>query len=450
MSELVGRKLGQATMANSTPVVIASDQSAIPVTGSFAAGSTFVQELLTPDPVVFHDPLVYFTVSSTAWRAINFDSGKLGTTSGSIFSQAPFAMFLNEAQTELWCIEGSTTATQVIQKITIATNVQSQLTTITGIDANEIIYVAGIHPITGVMYLGTRRQPEADGLMCLYTLNTTTAVATKLGDTPLFLSTATNGMSIFPDGKMWVWSAPSGAGTMSEINITGLAGTTLYTQASTTPANFENLSVTPRNTLLGDHSAGSGLSEMSTNFAFLRTRAIGGATLNANAMVAPISRKFYLGMLIIKQLEVDSTGAIVDTKYFLGSDGSDVTASIAAYSPGPFPFLAYTGLEANKAEIVQANSFPGTLAFGSVVTASFATLITPLSSYLPATTLKINNELNVPVYVTWDTATNDFYVGAGEIFVWDIPLSRTIINNVRVKAIGANAGSGNIYGSLIY
>lgn len=106
-------------MAESSPVVLASDQPAFPVIisgggggSSSAAGLTVV----TPDPALFYDPLVIFVNSTTEWRAVHFDSQVLDPVSSAVFSAIPFQLAVSSDLTQLWAWEGVTAGTQVFQK----------------------------------------------------------------------------------------------------------------------------------------------------------------------------------------------------------------------------------------------------------------------------------------------------------------------------------------------
>lgn len=302
-----------------------------------------------------------------------------------------------------------------------------------------------MHPLTGAAYVACRREPEADGLISLYSFNTDTAVATKIGDGAVFLSTSFNGLTIFPDGTCWLASNPSGTRTIYKLDLDTAEATLIYSNAGSSPWDFEDLAATCRNSFLAVNANGSGLSEGSyNNFALIR-RCIGaGASNIASVMLPPISRKFYLGMPIYKVDDI-SAGLITATNYFL-QDGTNVTTSLSGIALLPFAQFE------SEQELVQAANYAvGTLAFGSVTTAC-ATLFTPVSSWLPATRMKINNELNVPVYLSFDGSTNHIYVGAGEILV--LPLRAVnrvgVTTTIRVKSAGAAAASGNIYATVVY
>jgi hypothetical protein len=88
----------------------------------------------------------------------------------------------------------------------------------------------------------------------------------------------------------------------------------------------------------------------------------------------------------------------------------------------------------------------GTLAFGSVTTAAFTTLVTPTGT---GAILDVTNKLDVDVYLSLDGTNNDVFVAAGTYKIIDLRAAdRKLTTAVKVKAIGSNATSGNIYGTI--
>jgi hypothetical protein len=414
--------------------------------GGGGSGDTFNVTKLTPDPAVFFDPMVIFTVTASTWNDVYWDTGRLGTARSAVFTQSPFALMVNEALTELWAIEGVVPNAQIFQRINIATNTSLESTTITGIDTNEQIHVAAMHPLTGQIYLATRRQPEADSLLTLYSLDVSvpgTAVATKIAESKntYIVNSADNGMAIFPDGTCYLSSTFSGLRQVYKLNLATGDGETVYSANSSEPYNFENLNSTCRNSFFGTAVGFSGLAEIGyPNFGLLRNTLVGGATANAQVMLPPVSRKFYLGMPIYKIDQIDSSGALVGTQYLL-EDGTVATL------PANFPLQDFDTLEK---PLAPASGVTGNLQFGAITTASFAKIVERASWTGNSVFISITNGTDVPVYISFDAFSNHIYVPPNENREIDLKsLNLFIPGDIFVKAIGSNPTGGGVYVSVL-
>lgn len=407
--------------------------------GGGGSGDTFSVQRLTPNPSVFFDPKVIFTVASNTWRDVYWDTGRLGALSGAVFTQAPFTLMLNESLTELWAIEGSVAGTQVFQRITIATNTSVESTTITGLDANERIHAAAMHPITGQIYLAARRQPEGDSLLTLYSLNVSVpgvAVATKIAESTntYLVDSADNGMAIFPDGTCYMSSTFSGLRQVYKVNLTTGEGELVYSANSSEPYNFENLNSTPRNSFFGTAIGFSGLVEIGyPNFGLIRNTLVGGATANAQVMLPPINRKFYLGMPIYKITQIDATGAIVATTYRL-EDGSLATL------PAGFPLQEFDTVETASSP---AHGITSNLQFGAINAATWTKIVERASWTGNSVFISVTNGTDVPVYISFDAFTNHLYIPPNESRDIDLKsLNLHIAGDIYAKYATAVAPAG--------
>lgn len=87
----------------------------------------------------------------------------------------------------------------------------------------------------------------------------------------------------------------------------------------------------------------------------------------------------------------------------------------------------------------------GTLAFGSVVAASYTTLVTNATTGL---ILTVDNKTDKDVLVSFDGTNPAFFVATGTGKIIDLgPAGKSIATNISVKGL-ADATSGNIYGTV--
>lgn len=87
----------------------------------------------------------------------------------------------------------------------------------------------------------------------------------------------------------------------------------------------------------------------------------------------------------------------------------------------------------------------GTLAFGGVTTA-YATLLTNSAK---AKIVSFDNKLDKDVYISYNASTDHVLIAAGASKIFDYGSNgRWVASNISVKAIGANATTGNIYVSV--
>lgn len=96
---------------------------------------------------------------------------------------------------------------------------------------------------------------------------------------------------------------------------------------------------------------------------------------------------------------------------------------------------------------VQASGASGTLAFGAV-SGAYATLVTNVVS---RSLVSIYNTLDKAVYVSLDGGTTDGWIVPPTTGYLTLNLKAAGIVtslDIKVKAIGGNPGSGNIYGAV--
>lgn len=88
----------------------------------------------------------------------------------------------------------------------------------------------------------------------------------------------------------------------------------------------------------------------------------------------------------------------------------------------------------------------GTLAFGSVVAASYTTLVTNATT---GVILLVDNKTDKDVLVSIDGTNPAYFVATGTGKVIDLgPAGRSVATNISVKGL-TDATSGNIYGTVI-
>lgn len=402
---------------------------------SSSSSSSGGATVLALAPSEFFDPRVLFRNTSTTWRRQDWDSAHVYTASGAIFTADPFAFMLSHDLTELWALVGSTTATQRINKITIATNVLAQNTIISGQNAGDVISVACRDPRTGIVYAGARDVIAGDGLMNFYTLNMTTGVLTFVVKSDVFLSAANQGMGVDPsDSQIYLCTEPSGVPSFYKIDKDTAQGALVYTCAANTPWRCDNFNITPRRTFFGQANALCSEGSL-PNFGFLRGKAQAGVTPAVNVMVPPINSKMYLGCPIYK------SGAV----YTL-IDGEDISASITS-ATALWPLSA---VEEAILKGVQANGVSGSLA-GAAILATYVSLIPLPSSYQKAEFMRVRNNSDRDIYLSFNSTLDQIYVAAGATM--DLPLKANnmgVVAGIWARAIGTAATTGTVDGSLFF
>lgn len=415
--------------------------------GGGGSGNSFVTDIVTPALSAFWNPLVYVSVSNTQWKYVEYDTEISSAVSTPIFSQEPIALMLNEDLTELWAIEGTNPGTQQFQRIAISSNTSLEVTNITGIVANELIYVAAMHPITGQIYLATRRMPQADGMIKLYSLDVSTpgsAIATIIAESnSTFLSINQSGLAIFPDGTAILSSNPFGLRKLYKLDLDTAEGEEIYSANPSTPWDWEDISATPRLTLLGSNAVdlGAGLAEASyPNFGLQKISNTGGTSHLNSIMAPPINRKLYVGVPIFRTQELDSSGLVIGVTYHL-EDQTSITF------PDGFPLTTLDEVSKyiSKAATGIVRTLPGT----SVLT-TYSKILDQIGYSGRLTLINIDNTTDRDVYISFDSIVDHFFVKQGGTVQINLEsLGLYLPGDVWVKALVSTATSGGVFVSGI-
>lgn len=403
--------------------------------GGSSSSSGGGSEVLALAPSEFFDPRVLFRNSSTTWRRQDWDSAFVYAASAAVFTADPFCFMTNHDLTQLWSLGGAVTATQRINKVTIATNALAQDTVISGQNAGDIIIVACRDPRTDIVYCGARDAIAADGLMNWYTLNHTTGVLTFVTKSDLFLSSTNQGMGIDPsDSQIYLWTEFSGVPQCYKLDKETAHGALVYTCPANTPWRNDNFNVTPRRTFFGGANAFCSEGAL-PNFAFLRTKAQAGVTAVTQVMVPPINSKMYLGCPIFR------SGAIYTLE-----DGEDISASITS-STVLWPL---SQVEEAIEDSLSPQGVSATLT-GAAITLAYVVLITVPSSYQRGRILQIRNNSDRDVYLSFNSTVDHFFVATGSDISIDLGAAGFgSVTNIWARAITSTATSGTLDCSLLY
>lgn len=318
--------------------------------------------------------------------------------------------------------------------------------------AAEVVTGIELNPLTGVMWAVSVDQGDAGANMRLYTLanDGTLTFERLLNDHSTETGGYGPGIAFLPSGYLFLFYSTGGATVVKGMWpvdwIEALYATPApYTSglhgSTGTPDGRMLLSATGVTTRYLSSGAvlGAAINAIpaTTNLAFAPEQAVGVATV-------PFKRVF------IKDLDED----VVTTQDHDPETGADVVVGpnlfgeCAVVPDCPCqPAGTVEDPVFVSQDLTTANYASGTLAFGGVTTA-YATLLVPGNAYRQ---LEIDNKLDKDVWVSFGGGVNHRFVAAGTTKSWDLAANAAFdqTNLIRVKSIGGNATSGDIYASVL-
>lgn len=422
-------------------------------------GAAFIQDTVTLNEAAFSN-LTYLrgqyqtTTVTEAYFEIDPNGGDGPVYTGVVPNGVP-SMQYNVDYTKFYAldyIDGN------IAVMDVASGVRDSYLPITGMTGGMLAQHIAFNPITNQLWV----YAKGGGVAHFYTVVPETGVATFLGVADFTLMTYASGMGFLLDGRL-VKSEAVGDGTSRVIQIvpyySGTPGARVLeffigeTLIWRRDASYNNMfEATARNTFLaGAITTGEEVNEIDFSGNSLR-----GVTASNTAIIGSLAyknpfatRELFVGALVTRILELDSSGAVVGTQYFT-SKGLDVTARLKAEYVSPIN----SDLSLLLAR-VEAEHLSGAMAFGSITNA-YTNLITVTSSPNGGgKALRVTNTLDKDVFVSFNNAgyvsTDQIFVASGQTVQIDYSnQGRVTSGNLQAKYIGAIAPvAGTLYATLV-
>ena len=376
--------------------------------------------------------------------------GQLGTVYPAIFTQAARALTMSIFQ--VYAICGTTSGTQTVEVVDLASSTNISTIVITGVTAGLVIEAAATSQNGTLWVLGV-----LGGVREFYTMDPFGGFAGLAGATTIAITGDTGGFDFMPDGRM-IANYDSGIESRvvevlpttidSGTTVIYVEGRTLFRLGDTGSGLRGPMAVTGRGTILSV-SANPGEEAAEFDFAGNEVRQISVGGMDVGGSIAYFNPLGDLRLTVDTSLQkstiVFGNGFTGDTRLFL-EDGTDV-------SNGTFSFLDFHTLESftdlygdqNEASFVYA-----TLAFGSVTTA-FATLIES-DPGKGCRVLQVANRLNRDIILSFSgaAAVDQVFVLAGGSVTIDFGASDMVATGrLSIKTLVADATSGDVHATII-